>query len=147
MAAFQHWRTLEMQFVNQIGRSNQLKQILDMLKEEIFDKLFEPSFDPVESEWWGIYKAYMPEFILAYMSTLQSASIMLKADYFTTAMDLMTALATKDWLNKTFQQTCRLQELMDNVGEISAKSLLLDQKAGKTGKQGRTAAIWDPLRV
>jgi nuclear pore complex protein Nup107 len=83
------------------------------------------------------------------LSVLQAASWILKPDYFTEAMDLAVALTEKEWLNKTFQETGRVRELVQRLADVSASSLLSakqDKKEAKVSKLGHTRAIWDPNR-
>ncbi|KAF1966159.1 hypothetical protein BU23DRAFT_603734 [Bimuria novae-zelandiae CBS 107.79] len=146
LSLFDQWREQESSVLERDGPRNVLKDTLaDM--ESTFEAILEPDFDPLQSHWWEIYKIYMPEFVLAYISVLQAATWFLKAESFTKAMDLTVSLAERNWLHETFVQTKRIRELMQSIADISASSLFLKKKKGaKMGKQGEIATIWDPNR-
>lgn len=148
LSLFEQYRAEETSVLEQKAPSKTLKNTLTDLKSTFY-AILDFNFDPAQTIWWGIYKVYMPEFVLAYFSVLQAASWIVKPEHFTEAMDLAISVAENDWLNRTFVETKRLRELMQRIADVSASSLLSnqqDKKEAKVSKLGHTRAIWDPNR-
>lgn len=136
------------------NRTSTIKKIFEAI-ESTMASIFEPFYDPCEDPViWAIYKAYIPEIVLVYLSVLQAGSLFLHRDLIVKAMDLSVTLADeeKDWLQMAFKETKRMRELMDRLADVSKTSLDLgehgDSKSKskftkKRGSKGETLRIWD----
>ena len=127
--------------------------------KDVFDNInatIEPMLDFAGArdlpELWLIYKAYIPELLIGYLSILQTACYFIHRDAATKAMDLATVIAdpSKDWLQQVFVETGRMRELVDTLAEVSKAMLALNDageaKRGgikKRGGRGETIRIWD----
>lgn len=130
--------------------------IKDLAKtiEATFNLLVDPSYDPTTStQLWDLYKAYIPELVLGYLSVLQAGSFFIHRDTATKAMDLATVIADDDktWLQRAFVDTGRMSELVETLANVSKAMLKLGEhgdgksKIGtkKRGSKGETLRIWD----
>jgi nuclear pore complex protein Nup107 len=121
--------------------------------EALFEHIFDPTFNPMkDANMWKVYKAYVPELIIAYLSVLQSGAFYIHRDNVTKAMDIATIVADEEkvWLQQVFMQTGRMKELVSTLARVSKAMLKLGEfgdgkkTKGKRGSKGETLRIWDP---
>ncbi|PVI03532.1 nuclear pore complex protein-like protein Nup107 [Periconia macrospinosa] len=120
--------------------------------EAFFESVLDPKFDPTtDATIWMVYKAYVPEVIIAYLSVLQSGAFFIHRDTATKAMDVATIVADseREWLQKVFLQTGRMKDFVTVVANVSKAMLKLGEHAdGKTmtkkrDSKGQSLRIWD----
>lgn len=106
--------------------------------------ILEPTVDPRQTDIWDIYKIYIPEIILAYHAVLHVAFLFSKREHGIEAMDLMVAVARKEWLSQAFQETKRMRELVNRIADVSRSMVEVGEKSKvKVSKEGKTAHIWN----
>ncbi|OAG10228.1 uncharacterized protein CC84DRAFT_1161205 [Paraphaeosphaeria sporulosa] len=147
---FSQWRNEEKKFIQgeelrisaKAGGSI-LTDVLEGITSTI-SIVLEPTVDPRHTDIWDIYKIYIPEIILAYLAVLQVAFLFYKREHGIEAMDLMVAVARKEWLSQTFQETKRMRELVDRIADVSRFMVEVGEKGKvKVTKEGKTANIWN----
>ena len=132
------------------------KALLDSITT-IFDALL-PSIslssaaDPeyLTEQTWDLFKAYIPDMILAYLSVLQSASWFLNKDPAIKAMEVAVAIADKsnEWVQRCLLETGRMSEVLECLAGVSKCMLKLTEGGKekgnkKRGGKGETLRIWD----
>ncbi|KAL1597773.1 Nucleoporin nup84 [Paraconiothyrium brasiliense] len=151
---FDQWRTEEKKFIQFRNRGEDLRinakaggpilrDILESITSTI-SVILEPMDDPSHTDVWDIYKIYIPEIILAYLAVLQVAFLFSKREHAIEAMDLIVAVARKEWLSKTFQESKRMRELVNRLADVSRSMVEVGEKSKvKVTKEGKTAHLWN----
>ncbi|CAI6275580.1 unnamed protein product [Periconia digitata] len=150
------WRVEEENLIQQRGTdakisTKNIKQLSATI-ESSFEDVFNPKFDPTDNvEIWKLYKAYVPELTIAFLTVVQSGAFFIHRDTATKAMDVATIVADsdKEWLQKVFLETGRMKDLVTVLANVSKAMLKLGEHAdGKTmakkrDSKGQTLRIWD----
>jgi len=121
-----------------------------------FPRIMEDSDDPTPlgNEIEELYRNYIPEIVIGYMSVLQAGSFFIHRDSAVKAMDLVVAIADdeRSWLQQLFMQTKRMRELVNRITDVSKAIIKLgehgigkdkDKVGKKRGNKGETLGIWD----
>lgn len=128
-----------------------IKQLSSTI-EAAFESVFQPSFDPTkDNNLWLIYKAYVPELILAYLTVLQSGAFFIHRDTATKAMDVATIVADseREWLQKVFLETGKMKDFVTVLANVSKAMLKLGEHADnktmakKRESRGQSLRLWD----
>lgn len=127
-----------------------IKQLSSTI-EASFESVFVPGFDPSkDANLWLIYKAYVPELILGYLTVLQSGAFFIHRDTATKAMDVATIVADsdKEWLQKVFLETGKMKDFVTVLANVSKAMLKLGEHADKTmakkrESRGQSLRLWD----
>lgn len=93
-------------------------------------------------------EAYLPESILAYVSTLQHAGELLTRDFCMEGMDLAAIIADDDSdLLAIFRESGRLEELVELFAQVGKQLLILTSQQRK-GNQAKSKKLrmkgWTP---
>ncbi|KAI1003649.1 Nucleoporin [Podosphaera aphanis] len=99
----------------------------------------------------SIREAYLPETLLAYITTLQNAGLSLSRDFLLEAMEVSSILAEEDSdILELFLQTGRLQEMVDNLARASKTLLILSSakqnqasRGARIKRRGWTLDLWN----
>ncbi|KAF2645271.1 nuclear pore complex protein-like protein Nup107 [Massarina eburnea CBS 473.64] len=132
-------------------RVKQLSANIEVLFDLIFDPAGNPPKDSKDHKFWSVYKVYIPEITIAYLSVLQSGAFFIHRDTITKAMDLATVVAdgSREWLQAVFMETGRMKELVATLAKVSKAMLNLDEHGDakktkqKRGSKGETLRIWN----
>ncbi|KAF1955778.1 nuclear pore complex protein-like protein Nup107 [Byssothecium circinans] len=160
ISLFQQWRAEEEKLIQlrtdheqiSMKRVKQLSTTIEALFEHIFYPIEDPVNDSNNRTLWSLYKVYIPEVTIAYLSVLQSGAFFIHRETITKAMDLATVIADSEsrWLQKAFLETGRMTELITVLAEVSKAMLRLDEhgdgkavKKQKRGSKGETLRIWN----
>jgi nuclear pore complex protein Nup107 len=105
--------------------------------------------DEVEKEFKRLREAYLPETILAYISTLQYCGEALSRDLLMECMDLSSILAAEDSdVLELFMKVGRMQELVEAFASAGKSLLLITSAKGSSSKskklrtKGWTPELW-----
>ncbi|KAF2009932.1 nuclear pore complex protein-like protein Nup107 [Aaosphaeria arxii CBS 175.79] len=129
----------------------QIQATMDtLLLEDLFAN---PSVN-TDPKFIAIQAAYLPELLIAYLSTIQAAAFFTSREFVVKAMDVATVVADADqyWLQDVLMKTGRMSELVETLALVSRAMLTLgeheDSKKKKTvtkkrGNRGETLKLWD----
>ncbi|KHJ35159.1 putative nuclear pore complex protein [Erysiphe necator] len=107
--------------------------------------------ESIKNDLEHIRQAYLPEILIAYITTLQVAGLYLNQDFLLEAMEVSSILADEDSdVLETFIRTGRLHEMVDNLARASKTLLTVSSSKQKSvsrsirlKKQGRTLKLWN----
>ncbi|POS85399.1 hypothetical protein EPUL_001842 [Erysiphe pulchra] len=107
--------------------------------------------ESIKNELELVRQAYLPEILIAYITTLQIAGLYLSHDFLLEAMDVSSILAEEGSdILEVFTKTGRLHEMIDNLARASKTLLTISSskqkpvsKSTRLKKQGRTLKLWD----
>lgn len=105
--------------------------------------------DDLREELQDLRDVYLPETLLAYITTLQFAGLHLSRDFLLECMEFSTLVADEDSdLLKLFMKNGRLQELVELLAFASKNLLLVTSQKGSTSRskklrsKGWTHELW-----
>ena len=130
-----------------------IKELLENITA-VFDSLLPSlglSYDPALPDTANLYRAYVPELVLAYLSVLQTASFLLHRETAIKAMEIANLVADpeNEWLQSLFLKTGRMSELVGALAQVSKAMLSLNEfdakkkETKKRGSKGETLRVWD----
>ena len=175
IAMFREWRAKEQEVIECVYKTNpsfptplltpdsnrtqpkvNTKPIKELLENitAVFDSLLPSlglSYDPTFPDSVNLYRAYVPELVLAYLSVLQTASFLLHRETAIKAMEIANLVADpeNEWLQALFLKTGRMSELVDALAQVSKAMLSLNEfdakkkETKKRGSKGETLRVWD----
>ncbi|KAF3003453.1 Nucleoporin nup84 [Curvularia kusanoi] len=159
IAMFREWRAREQEVIDARAQPKVNTKPIKLLLENItttFDALipnlaYSAPTALLSPDTLNLYRAYVPELVLSYLSVLQTASFLLNRDTALRAMEIANVVADprNKWLQDLFLSTGRMSELVDSFAQVSKAMLSLNEfdakrKEGKKrGGHGETMRIWD----